>query len=193
MRVAEHIGATDCHGVELVPELAQQARARGVRVVEADLSQPLESFDDESFDVIHSNQVIEHLPGTDNFMREIRRVLRPDGYAVISTDNLSSWHNIVSLVVGWQPPPCNVSDYVNLGNPFNAFPDCEHGIGGQTHLRVITGKALTALAEYHKLRPVSERAAGYYPLPSRIARRLAQIDRRHGAFLVHLYEPNGAA
>lgn len=82
---------------------------------------------------------------------------------------------------------------MNLGNPCNAFPDCEHGVGGQTHLRVFTGKALTALAEYHGLRPVIERAAGYYPLPSAIARRFAEIDRRHGAFLDHLYEPNGSA
>lgn len=189
LQVAEHVGAGDCNGVELIPQLADQARSRGIHVLETDLSHPLDGFADESFDVIHSNQVIEHLPGTDNFMHEIRRLLRPDGYAVISTNNLSSWHNIFSLVVGWQPLPCNVSDWVNLGNPFNAYPDCEHGVAGQTHLRIFTGKALTALARYHGLRPVAERGAGYYPLPSRIGRRFAQVDRRHAAFLVHLYEP----
>lgn len=188
VEVAGHLGTEDRNGVEFVPELAERARARGITVTEADLSQPLESLEDASFDIIHSNQVIEHLAGTDTFMGEIRRLLRPDGYALISTNNLSSWHNIASLVMGWQPLPCNVSDWVHLGNPCNAFPDCEHDVRGQTHLRVFTGKALTALAEHHGLRPVSERGAGYYPLPTAIGRRLASIDRRHAAFLVHRFE-----
>jgi methionine biosynthesis protein MetW len=188
VEVAKHVGAAECHGVEMIPEAAELARARGVSVVEADLSEPLGAYDDASFDVIHSNQVIEHLRGTDCFLQEIRRLLSPTGYALVSTNNLSSWHNIGSLVLGWQPLPCNVSDRVNLGNPASAYDAYEHTWVGQTHLRVFTGKALTGLARYHGLRPIAEQAAGYYPLPPRVARRLARLDRRHAAFLVHLYE-----
>jgi hypothetical protein len=47
--------------------------------------------------------VIEHLPATDNFMREIARVLAQEGYAPVSTNNLSCWHNVASLALGWQP------------------------------------------------------------------------------------------
>jgi len=176
----------------MIDVLGSQARERGIEVLEADLSEPLTAYEDQSFDVIHSNQVIEHLRGTDNFMHEIRRLLRPSGYAVISTNNLSSWHNILSLIAGWQPLPCNVSDWAYFGNPFNAFPDAEHNVRGQTHLRVFTGRALTGLARYHGLRPVVERAAGYYPFPSSVGRRLARVDRLHGAFLVHAYEPDPA-
>jgi methionine biosynthesis protein MetW len=190
VRVAEHVGAEELHGVEQVDRFAEQARARGVEVVQADLSERLEAYADESFDVIHSNQVIEHLHGTDTFMQEIRRLLRPNGYALISTNNLSSWHNIFSLVMGWQPPPCNVSDWVNLGNPLSAYDECEYTVRGWTHLRVFTGNALTALARYHGLEPLRERAAGYYPFPPRAARRLAELDRRHGAFLVHVFAPD---
>ena len=186
-RVSEHIRAGELHGVEMVDRFAEQARGRGIDVVQADLSEPLGAYGDESFDVIHSNQVIEHLRGTDTFMQEIHRLLKPDGYALISTNNLASWHNILSLVMGWQPPPCNVSDWVNLGNPFNAYRECEYAVRGWTHLRVFTGKALTALARYHGLQPVVERAAGYYPFPPPVARWLAEVDRRHAAFLVHVY------
>jgi len=188
LEVARHVGASDFHGVEMIEEIASQARARHIDVLEADLSEPLDGYEDGSFDVIHSNQVIEHLRGTDCFMQEIRRLLAPDGYALISTNNLSSWHNILSLVVGWQPTPCNVSDCVNIGNPLNAYGDYEHSCRGQTHLRVFTAKALTALARYHGLRPLTECSAGYYPLPPNIGRHLARFDRRHGAYLVHLYE-----
>jgi methionine biosynthesis protein MetW len=191
--VARHVGTTDVHGVEMLEERAAEARGRGVEVVVADLSEPLAAYEDASFDVIHSNQVIEHVRDTDCYMREIRRLLRPDGYALISTNNLSSWHNIGSLVLGWQPMPCNVSDMVNVGNPFDLFDHREHGSRGQTHLRVFTGRALTELARYHGLRPLAERSAGYYPFSGSMGRQLAQLDRRHGAFLVHLYEPDPSA
>jgi 2-polyprenyl-3-methyl-5-hydroxy-6-metoxy-1,4-benzoquinol methylase len=49
-------------------------------------------FDAGTVDVVHYNKVIEHLRGTDYFMAEIRRILRPDGYAVVSTNNLASLH-----------------------------------------------------------------------------------------------------
>jgi hypothetical protein len=35
---------------------------------------------------------------------------------------------------------------------------------------------------------VVERPAGYYPFPPGMGRNLARLDRRHAAFLVHLFE-----
>jgi ubiquinone/menaquinone biosynthesis C-methylase UbiE len=36
-------------------------------------------FEDESFDLVHANQVIEHVGRLDHFVEETRRVLRPGG------------------------------------------------------------------------------------------------------------------
>jgi SAM-dependent methyltransferase len=186
--VARRVGAGRAVGVEFVDSIADQARAAGVDVLVADLGERL-PIDDESVDVVHSNQVIEHLPRTDHFLAEIRRVLKPDGYAVISTNNLSSWHNVVSLIMGWQPFPSHVSDSVFVGNPLNFAPG-PSGMGsvpGQTHQRVFTGRALAELARHHGLEPELEGAAGYYPLPPRAARVAARWDPRHGAFLVQRF------
>jgi methionine biosynthesis protein MetW len=190
LEVARHVGCTDIHGVEMLEERAAEARSRGIAAIIADLSEPLDAYEDAAFDVVHANQVIEHLRNTDCFIREIRRILRPEGYVLLSTNNLSSWHNIVSLALGWQPMPCTVSDLVKVGNPLDTYDHQEHTSPGQTHLRVFTGRALTELARYHGLRPVTERSAGYYPFPGGVGRQLARIDRRHGAFLVHSYEPH---
>lgn len=190
IEVARRVRASDIHGVEMREEPAAEARRRGIDVRVADLSEPLDTYADASFDVIHSNQVIEHVRDTDCFMAEVRRLLRPDGYVLLSTNNLSSWHNIASLILGWQPMPCNVSDLVNVGNPFDLFDQRECATRGQMHLRVFTGRALMELARYHGLRLLSERSAGYYPFPPQIGRHLARLDRRHGAFLVHSYEPD---
>jgi SAM-dependent methyltransferase len=185
-RVARKVLAGRIVGVELFEGSARQAEARGIEVHRADLGAAL-PFEDGSIDVVHSNQVIEHLPGTDHFMREIRRVLAPDGFAVVSTNNLSSLHNIVCLVAGLQPPPCHVSDVqVGIGNPLNVHRGLESE-AGQTHLRIFTGRALAELAELHGLRVESARTAGFYPLPPRVAEVATRIAPRWGAFLVQRY------
>jgi SAM-dependent methyltransferase len=188
--VGRALGAGRIVGVEFVDSIARGASDAGVEVLVADLGERL-PIEDASVDVVHSNQVIEHLPRTDHFMAEIRRILKPDGYAVISTNNLASWHNIVSLVMGWQPFPNHVSDSVFVGNPLNFAPG-PTGMGsvpGQTHQRVFTGRALAELGIHHGLAPELQAAAGYYPLPPRIARVAARWDPRHGAFLVHRFRP----
>jgi SAM-dependent methyltransferase len=192
MEVARHIGAGTILGVEFVEDFAAVARKAGVEAVAADLGGRL-PYDDASIDIIHSNQVIEHLPRTDNFMREIARLLAPDGYAVVSTNNLSSWHNVVSLTLGWQPTPCHVSDELIVGNPAAFNEGAASVTEGQTHLRVFTGRALAALAEHHGLRVELRAAAGYYPLPPRAARAMARLDPVHGAFLVQRYRRSASA
>src|ERR687892_616214 len=101
-------GAASVTGVELIERHAVVARERGVDVRIGDLDDGI-PFPSESFDVVHANQVLEHVRRTDVFMREVRRVLRPEGIACVSTNNLSSWHNGVSLerleAVGYYPLP----------------------------------------------------------------------------------------
>jgi SAM-dependent methyltransferase len=190
-RVTQRVGAGRTIGVELDPVDGAKARDRGIEVVEADVTQTL-PFEDASVDVVHSNQVIEHLADTDRFLREIRRIVRPDGYAVISTNNLSSWHNVVSLALGWQPPVSHVSDEVVVGNPFD-FMEGDLGSPVHMHLRLFTERALAELAAYHGLRPDLLRTVGYYPLPVRPARLAAKLDRRHAAYLVQRYLPGERA
>ncbi len=159
----------------------------------ADMSTGL-PFDDDSVEVIHSNQVIEHLAKTDLFLQEIQRVLRPDGYAVVSTNNLASWHNVASLIAGYQPSPAHVSDYTVTGNRLNAaFDGYVQEQAGQQHLRIFTGVGLEDLAKFHGLTVQESRTAGFYPFSPRVARRLARMDRRHGAFLVQRFGKGVAA
>jgi SAM-dependent methyltransferase len=184
-RAGERVGATRLIGIETAPVLIPEARRRGVEVVESDLGQPL-PFGDGEIDVVLSNQVIEHLNDTDLFMREICRVLAPGGSAIVSTNNLASWHNVAALVAGWQPLPCHVSDEVMVGNP-TSFAEGDTGGAYPMHRRIFTGRGMAALAQHHGLTVEVDATAGYYPLPPRAARVATRFDRRHGAFLVQRY------
>jgi SAM-dependent methyltransferase len=182
-RIRERLAADSAVGVELMRAHAARTRELGIEVIEADVAEGL-PFPDDTFDVVTANQVIEHVRSTDRFLSELRRVLRPDGVACVSTNNMASLHNIVSLVLGFQPPPQHVSDEVNVGNPISPGQGMPHEDVGQAHLRLFTARALGELARHHGLEIARMRGAGYYPLPPVLGRVAARLDRRHAAFLV---------
>jgi SAM-dependent methyltransferase len=187
-RLAAHLKAEQVAGVELIERHAVMASSRGFDVAVADLDDGI-PFPSASFDFVTANQVIEHVRRTDLLLREIRRVLKPDGLACISTNNLSSWHNVAALGLGMQPMPMHVSDEIIVGNPLNPEHRWGHRDLGRTHLRLFTARALTELAGYHGLAMDQIKTVGYYPLPPLLARLATRVDPLHGAFLVGLFRP----
>ena len=57
-------------------------------------------FPDESFDLIIASDVIEHLRDTDVFLREVVRLLKPDGQFFCTTPNYASLFCIVKVFQG---------------------------------------------------------------------------------------------
>jgi len=60
-------------------------------------------FTDGSFDFVSCNHVLEHIFETERFLKEIRRVLQPDGLAVVSVPNCAAWMNRIAFLFGGQP------------------------------------------------------------------------------------------
>lgn len=180
MRLASRVGADSIHGVEIVEERAQIAEKRGVHVIRADLNSPM-PLGDGTFDVACSNQVIEHLHDTDLFVSEVFRILRPGGYTVVSTENLASWHNIASLLFGWQPfSLTNVSHQSgSIGNPLALHRGEAFAWKSWEHVRVFAYRGLSELFTAHGFVVESIAGAGYFPLPARIGRSAP----RHAAFI----------
>src|SRR5690606_25845842 len=63
--------------------------ADGIKFIQADLNKPL-PVADNTFDIVAALEVIEHLENSYATMREIARILKPGGYAVVSTPNESN-------------------------------------------------------------------------------------------------------
>jgi ubiquinone/menaquinone biosynthesis C-methylase UbiE len=180
LELAHAAGATHVEGVEVMADAVATARGKGVLVHEIDLNQPL-PLDDERFDLVHSNQVIEHVNDVDLFVAEVFRVLKKGGLAVISTENGSSWHNVFAAILGWQIfSLTNVSGRVaGLGNPFAIQRGATAFSPTWRHKTIMNYLGLKELMTVNGFVDVTVAGAGYYPLPAAVGR----ADARHAAFI----------
>jgi SAM-dependent methyltransferase len=170
-------------GVEVVPERAERARERGFDVRSADLDESW-PFEAGSVDVVHANQVIEHVRRLDHFVDEVRRVLVPGGRFVFCTENLASWHNVAALALGYQPfSATNVSNLRPIGNRFALHAQEPPAGESWLHVHVLTLTALRDLLVAHGLAVEAAWGTGYHPLPGRLAASLARLDPRHAHFI----------
>ena len=114
----------------------------------------------------------------DSYISEIYRILKPGGYAIISTENLSSWHNIFALIIGWQAFSQHISKRYHIGNPLSPHFD-EDLREGWTHYIIFTFYSLQEIFKKYNFVIEEARGAGYYPLPG----YFAKIDSRHSHFI----------
>ena len=183
LRLKVAIPPDQVYGLEIVSERADLASAHGFDVRTGDLEERW-PFADDSMDIVHANQVIEHVKRLDHFVEELKRVLVPQGLALVCTENLASWHNVGALALGYQPfSVTNISSLRPIGNRF-ALHAGEAPVGESwQHIHVVTLTALRDLFLAHGFVIESSWGAGYHPLPRRIASALAALDPRHAHFI----------
>lgn len=76
--------------IEDSPEVSQRQRA-DVEFYDFDgVNIP---FDDETFDIVYSNQVFEHVRYPEQLLAEVRRVLKPEGAFIGSVSALEPYHS----------------------------------------------------------------------------------------------------
>jgi SAM-dependent methyltransferase len=162
--------------------LAEHVRARGHRVTGvdcleipgvrertddfflADLNQGLPPEVGGNYDVVIAGDIIEHLVQPGTALREMRRVLRPDGQILLSVPNFGHWYPRARVALG-------------------LFGYDRRGILDDTHLRFFTRSTLRRLVLDCGFDILEERATGL-PL-GRISaadgRRLRAIRKVDGA------------
>jgi len=180
MKIAKKINTTKVYGVEIVKERIAMAQKKGIRVEKFDLNNRFH-FENNFFDVIHANQVIEHLYNSDSFISEIFRILKPDGYAIISTENASSWCNIFASIMGWQIFSLTnfSSKKQGIGNPFSLHRNADVYLDSWNHIRIYNIRGLKEYLETFGFKVEAIRGAGYFPLPG----FRGNIDKTHCHFV----------
>ena len=153
-RYAEALGCA-ASGIEIHPESADRAVARGIDVARLDLERDPFPWDAGSMDVVVCNQVFEHLKNVWLPMSEIARVLRPGGTLLLSVPNLASLHNRVLLALGRQPTSIRTLGPHVRGYTF-----------GEIRAFVALGGAFTI---------ERTEGVGFYPLPAAATRALCAL------------------
>ena len=116
-------------GVEMEPMAAARAATRMTKVLVGPYDHVQAGIPIRYFDLIVCNDVIEHLPDPDAFLRSVRSRLVPGGQIVASLPNVRHWEVLWQLLVG---------------------RDWKYGVEGildRTHLRFFTAKSMRRLFE----------------------------------------------
>ena len=168
---------------------------KGVKTIKSNLNKEL-PFPDETFDVVISHYSIEHLYNSGEFIFEIHRVLKKGAYVVIATDNLSSWPNIISLILGYQPFSTTMGVGRNaLGNPLalrinmkevgeSLFTLNWRKSGEFSHNKVMAYRMLIDAFKEYGFSIEEIKGIGYFLFYGRISKALSHLDRRHSHLIV---------
>lgn len=99
-------------------------------------------FSDDSFDLINAGDIIEHIYDTDFFLEEVKRLLKPNSYFLISTPNIASFGRRILLLFGF--------------NPFIETSPNEKNSSG--HIRYFTFKTLKRILKKHSFKIILKKS-----------------------------------
>lgn len=133
-------------GVDVSETAVALARGAGLRAERIDDASRL-PFGDESFDFVACVEVLEHLFATEETARELRRVLRPGGIAVVQVPNIAHWRSRLEL--GLRGRFVALGDSETLSRPWR-----------DPHIRFFTFDSMSRLLEHEGLRVLERHALG---------------------------------
>jgi SAM-dependent methyltransferase len=145
----------ELYGLECYPPNVEAAQKQGIQVFPANVETQRFPFDDAFFDIVVSNQIIEHTKEVFWIFSEISRILKPQGFILTGVPNLASFHNRVALLLGLQPTAIEV-----LG----------------PHVRGFTAPSFIRFVETDGFFVNKDvRGSNFYPFPPAVSRILSRL------------------
>jgi len=123
------------YGLDASDHAVEKCRRKKIKIKQFFLNdQEKIPFKSNFFDLIIAGEIIEHIYDTDFFLEEISRLLKPNGYLLISTPNIASLGRRLLLLLG-------ISPLIEIS------PNQKNSSG---HIRYFTFQTLRKLLEEHK-------------------------------------------
>ena len=105
-------------GCDVSSAMLQRAASRIGKTVLCDVTQGL-PFPNESFDLVFSSAVLEHLFDYGHVLREMFRVLRPGGRVIVEVPNSAYWPNRLLMLAGRNLIWIGVGKHIRAFNKWN--------------------------------------------------------------------------
>jgi SAM-dependent methyltransferase len=93
----------ELYGIEHYPPNVESCTLANIKTYPVDIEREEYPAEDNFFDVVIANQVLEHTKEIFWIFAEVTRILKPGGRFIIGVPNLASLHNRILLLLGQQP------------------------------------------------------------------------------------------
>lgn len=143
------------YGIDSYKPNTKKLRKIGISAYQANIERDNLPFEDNYFDIVIANQVVEHAKDIFFIFSEISRILKKEGVVIVGIPNLAAFHNRILLFLGEQPA-C-----IRMPGP---------------HVRGITKGAFCQFIttdDYFKVDLI--KGANFFPFPPAIAKFAASI------------------
>lgn len=90
-------------GIDTSMELVKKAKNLDINAIRFNFDGKRLPFRNNYFKACFCGEALEHIYDTDNLVKEVRRVLLPGGYFVVTVPNIASWYNRIFLLFGMLP------------------------------------------------------------------------------------------
>jgi len=107
--------SNEVHGCDISREAIKNSDINGLKIVSTEKL----DYDDNFFDKIISSHVIEHINNLKNTVKEIERILKPNGICVLiyPFEIIRGSNNFIEATIVYKNPFCSRKLHVNKLNP----------------------------------------------------------------------------
>jgi ubiquinone/menaquinone biosynthesis C-methylase UbiE len=145
----------ELYGIEIDDQKVVYCQKKNIIIFKIDCEKDKIPVNDNFFDIIIINQVLEHTKELFFIFSEISRVLKNQGIAIIGVPNLASLHNRILLLFGYQPTCITV-----LGPHVRGFT-------------VPSLKEFISIENYFIVKEI--KGANFYPAPPQISKIISKF------------------
>jgi len=112
---------SEIHGCDISETALKEAKDNDVTALCADFNMVQLPYKDKSFDVVTCLEVLEHMLDPTFLLKEIYRLLLPEGQLIITTPNIRYFKNLMKLILMGQFPHTTTDDFVWGGGHIHYF------------------------------------------------------------------------
>ena len=154
------------HGIDYQEKNSHKAREKGIEIHLLDIERDQFPFNENYFDLVIANQILEHAKEIFWILSECSRVLEIGGHLIVGVPNMAALHNRILLLLGKQPT-------------------CMHVVG--PHVRGFTiGEFREFIETANIFRVVELAASNLFPFPPVISRSFLKFCPGLGISLLFL-------